>query len=96
MKKPWSKRHARRISYTKNHKNKLIRYYDNLTEYPTPVYIQKKDGNLYYKRIYKSQRAKSRAAWYLKCCNRKVRHYKGEIPSGSQYKRLADYWWLLY
>ncbi len=45
----------------------------------------------YYKRFYRR-----RASKYLKrISNRKVRHYKGDIPYGSFYHKLYDYWWEL-
>lgn len=98
MNKPWSKRHARRIAATQKHKKKIEWQYKYLSNgYPPPVYPHtSSNGNTYLKRIYKSRHKHSREDWYLQCCNRKVRHYTGEIKSGGFYKKIADYWWLIY
>lgn len=96
MKKPWSNRHLRHMHNTNRYKAKLERYNRDLTGYPTPVYIKERDNKSFLKRLYRSRRAGSRTAWYLKCCNQRVRHYKGDIISGGYYRKLADYWWLIY
>lgn len=43
-------------------------------------------------------RSKSRNGcerYYKRHSNRKVRHYTSEIPKGSGYKRIFDYWWTI-
>lgn len=49
----------------------------------------------YYKRIYRSNshRGVSNSKYYKKQANRKVRRYKGELPNGGYYKKIAEYWW---
>lgn len=95
MRKPWSKRHARRIEGTARHDRKMRVYNSTLKFYPSPVYTLERDGKSYLKRLYRSQHAGSRAAFCRKYCNRKVRYYKNEISSGNSYRKIADYWWIL-
>ena len=33
--------------------------------------------------------------FYKRLSNKRVRQYKGEIPSGGTYKRFLDYWWTI-
>ena len=96
--KPWAKRHARRITGSERHKAKLKRYNRDIDCYPSPVYVKTRNGSdsTYLKRLYKSGNRNSTASRYLVICNRKVRRYKGEIAPGGDYRKISDYWWMLY
>lgn len=87
----------------RNHAKKLAR----ITEHgwPPAYYLETKDWFIrdgyieiieykkpYYKRIYRGQRSK----WIKNQCNRSVRRYKGKIPNGGSYKKIAEYWWEMY
>ena len=95
--KPWAKRHLRRLRGDVRHKAKNRRYLRDIKGYPPPVYIKIKNGGgeSYIKELNRSDRAKSREAWYRKCCNRKIRHIRGYIAPYGAYRRHADYWWLI-
>lgn len=96
MNKPLVKRRRRRINGSIKHNRHLAELERNITSYPSPVYTVSRDGVEWRKRLYRSSHRGSRAAIYNKSCNRVVRRYRGNIPSGSYYKRMADFWWLLY
>lgn len=85
-KKKKSKR-ERDLKY-KNHLVKLEREMHN----PDPVmYVIKKNSigisKSYYKRLYRGKSSKK----IKRRANKKVRHYKGEISNGGNYKRLAEF-----
>ena len=50
----------------------------------------------YYKRQYRSAGKRSASNYHKKMSNRKIRRYKGEIPSGFWCHKLYDYWWKMY
>lgn len=96
MHKPWVKRRRRRINGSIKHNKHLEKLENDVTSYPSPVFTISRDGTQWKKRLYRSSHRGSRASIYNRSCNRKVRRYIGEIPSGAYYRRMADFWWLLY
>lgn len=61
--------------------------------YYYPVHKEKsaaKKPKTYYKRTY---REKNRIKYLKKQSNRKVRHYKGELHKGGQYRKVYEVWW---
>ena len=48
----------------------------------------------YYKRIYRSNHGESKRLKSFS--NRCVRRYKGDLQKGGFYKKIFDYWWILY
>ena len=50
----------------------------------------------YYKRQYRSAGKRSASNYHKKMSNRKIRRYKGDIPSGFWCHKLYDYWWEMY
>ena len=96
MKKPWVKRRRRRLNYTKRPREKLVRYNKDLKFYPSPVYEVERNGKTFLRRTYRARHRGSLSTVYLRICNRRVRYFKGEVPKGNGYRKLADYWWLLY
>lgn len=94
MRKPWSKRHKRRLIGTQKHRERLETYL-YLRWYPCPVYVKERDGKSYLKRIYRSSHGDGRSTICKTYCNRKVRHYRDELANGGAYRRVADFWWML-
>ena len=92
MNKPWSARHLRRRQATAKHKRKLVSYDRNLKWYPSPVYY----NGRYYKRCYRSSHANSDACYVRRHCNKQVRRFTGDVGHHGFYRKMADYWWLLY
>lgn len=47
----------------------------------------------YIKRVYISEWS---SKYHKRLSNRRVRRYKGYIPSGCWYQKLYDYWWEMF
>lgn len=83
------------------HKKKLRKLWKECSgwgsgAYPVDIngdYIRDdEEGFVRYKRSYNPRRAK-----YIKnLCNRKLRRTKKDIPSKGGYRRINEYWWLLW
>lgn len=70
-------------------KAKLKKLYIEKRRYPGVGYNEEKD---LYRRYYKGKESK----YLKKLANRRVRRSQNEIQNGSAYKKLLDYWWILY
>lgn len=83
------------------YKNRLKFLAENIQGHPTPViytdeiWIGRKgyveNPKSYYKRLYRGNHKYNRYTFYKKHANRCVRRCKGEIHSGSMYKKIFDY-----
>lgn len=89
------------------HKNHLKFLAENVSGYPSPaIYMNviwiKGQGYVeiskpYYKRLYRGRGRHSNSNYHKKMSNRKIRRYKGELPTkGNLGHRLYDFWWELF
>lgn len=61
------------------------------------VDISVKNPKPYYKRRYRGYGRHSCSNYHKRMSNRKIRHYRGELPrNGYICHRLYDFWWQMY
>lgn len=98
------KRRNKRERYLKHkqhlkHLHKVAVSYPPAVIYTNEIYVRGQgyveNPKPYYKRIYRSRGGGS-SPQHKKASNRKIRRYKGEIPSGYWCHKLYDYWWEMY
>ena len=99
-----------RDRYRKKRKrdNKYKRHLKFLAEYssyPHPAYAMDKNRDyirenicdtVYYRRAYRGNHKNSASFYYKRRANRMVRRYKDKIQKGGSYRKVFDYWWIVY
>ena len=79
----WKRSRETRKRYKRLHE-------ETMHHYGAGVWYDEEKGR--YIRYYQPRRAK----WIKKYCNRAVRRYKGRLTNKGTYRKVAEFWWMMW